>query len=109
MGVENRQEDADPRQRPVGQVQFGGRHRVFDEADQPVGGRDDHAGAGGRYAGRVAEERRVGARRQQAGVAQPPIAAARRGDREASADERQASGVHRGDRGSRQGHQSRGA
>ena len=37
------------------------------------------------------------------------VAAARRGHREARADERQAGGVHRGNRGSRQGHQSRGA
>ena len=80
MGVEDRQEDADSRQRPVGQVQFGGRHRLLDEADQPVGGSDDHAGAGRRYARRVAEERGVRARGQQAGAAQPPIAAARRGD-----------------------------
>ena len=97
------------RQRPVGQIQFGGRYRVLDEADQPVGGCDDDAGAGGWHSGWVAEERGIGTRRQQTGAAQPSIAAARRGDRETCADERQAGGVHRGDGGSRQGQQSRGA
>ena len=93
----------------VGQVQFGGRYHFLDEADQPVGGCDDHAGAGRRHPGRVAEERRVRARRQQAGAAQPAIPAAGRGDREACADERQPGGVHRGNGGFRQGHKSRGA
>ena len=56
----------------------------------PSAGATTSAGAGGRDPGRVAEERGVGARRQQAGAAQPPIPAARRGDRKADADERQA-------------------
>ena len=74
MRVEDRQEDADARQRRCGQVQFGGRHRLLDETDQPVGRCDDNTGAGRRHPGRVAEEGGVRARGQQPGAAQPPIA-----------------------------------
>ena len=109
MGVEDGQEDADPRQRPVGQVQLGGRHRLLDQADQPVGGRDHGAGAAGWHPGRMTKERGVGARRQQAGAAQPPVPSARGGNREAGADERQPSRVHRRDGGFRQRQESRGA
>ena len=101
VGVEDRKEDADALQRPLGQVQLGRWHRLLDEADQPVGGGDDDAGTGGRHPRRVAEERRVRTRGQQAGATQPPVASTRGGDRETCADERQAGAVHRGNRGFR--------
>ena len=69
--VEERQEDADPRHRGVGQAELGRWGGVVDQGDPAVGRRDDHTRAGWRHPRRVPEEQRARARGGQAGGAQP--------------------------------------
>ena len=109
VGVQHRKEDADTRQRRGGQAELGGRRRLLDEADQPVGRCDDETGPGGRHPGRMPEERGVGGGRRETRAPQPGIPATDGGDRQAHADERQARGVHRRYGGPHQRREPRGA
>jgi hypothetical protein len=102
MGVEDRQEDADARQRRCGQSEFGRRQRILDETDEAVRRRDDQAGPGGRHPRRMPEKRRVGRGRSQTDPSQPRAFMPERGERQAGADERQPCGVHRRNRGAHQ-------
>ena len=94
MGVEQRQEDADPGQLRVAHLELGRRRGGLDQADLAVGRCDHDAGPGGRDPGWVPEEACAGAGGQQAGPAQPAVAAADQGESQASGDERQTRRVH---------------
>ena len=106
VGVQQRQEDAHPRQLRVAQAELGGRGCGIDDADQPVGGCDDDAGPVGRYPGRVPEKPGTGAGGQQAGPAQPPVAAPGHSHSQPAGNERQPGRMHRWNRRTQQRQQA---
>ena len=109
MCVQNRQEYADARQWRCGQAEFGRGHRLLDQADESVRGRDDEAGAGRWHPRRVTEERGVGGGRRQTRPRsqrffRPTAASARLAPTNGSP-----AGMHRRNGGAHQRHESRGA
>ena len=94
VGVEQGQEDGDPRDGLAAKPQFGRRRHRLQQAHLTVGGGDDQAGPGRGRPPRVPEEAGVRARRCQAQCAQPAMVAAGGRYRKATCDERQAGGMH---------------